>query len=90
MADFWDIVPCSLVQVSLIIQAVRISETSVYFNVTTRCYITESCHLHTRRHEKLKSHEDTIWYSRDSVEYNIKMDFRCEGVRLNSCMIESW
>jgi hypothetical protein len=40
------------------IEAVRTSETSVYFNETTRRYIIESCHLHTRRRENLKSHMD--------------------------------
>jgi hypothetical protein len=35
-----------------IMEAVCPSETSVYF-YTTRCYIAENCHLHTRRHVKL-------------------------------------
>jgi len=30
-------------------KAIRISETSVYFNNTTWRYIPERCHLHTRR-----------------------------------------
>jgi hypothetical protein len=34
-------------------EAVRTSETSLYSNETTRCYIAEGCHLHTRRHEIL-------------------------------------
>jgi hypothetical protein len=37
-------------------EAVRISETSVYFNEPTRHCIPESCSLHTRRRENLKSH----------------------------------
>jgi hypothetical protein len=41
---------------ALIFQAVRTSETSFYFNESTRLYITEGCHLHTRRHENLQSH----------------------------------
>jgi hypothetical protein len=37
-------------------EAVSTSETSVYFNVTTRRYIPEESKLHTRRRENLKSH----------------------------------
>jgi hypothetical protein len=37
-------------------EAVRTSEMSVYFNVTSRLYIPEFCKLHTRRRENLKSH----------------------------------
>jgi len=36
--------------------AVRNSETSVHFNVTTRRYNPEDSELHTRRRENLKSH----------------------------------
>jgi hypothetical protein len=39
----------------LMMEAVRISETSVYSHEITRRYIQESCHLHTRRSENLKS-----------------------------------
>jgi hypothetical protein len=38
----------------LVMEAVRISETSVYFKETTRRCIPESC-LHTHRRENLKS-----------------------------------
>jgi hypothetical protein len=38
-------------------EKVPASETSVYFNETTRRYIPDGCHLHTRRRENLKSHE---------------------------------
>jgi hypothetical protein len=37
-------------------EAVHTSETSVYFNVTTRRNILEDSELHTRRRENLKSH----------------------------------
>jgi hypothetical protein len=37
-------------------EAVRTSETSVKFNMTTRSYIPEKTKLHTRRREDLKSH----------------------------------
>jgi hypothetical protein len=38
-------------------EAVRTSETSVHFNVTTRCYIPEYSKHHTRRCENLKCHK---------------------------------
>jgi hypothetical protein len=37
-------------------EAVSSSETSVSNNQSTRCYIPEDHHLHTRRRENLKSH----------------------------------
>jgi len=37
-------------------EAVRSSETSVCSNETTRRYIPEGSHLHTRRRDNLKSH----------------------------------
>jgi hypothetical protein len=37
-------------------EAVRTSESSLIFNVTTRRYIPEDSKLHTRRRENLKSH----------------------------------
>jgi hypothetical protein len=42
--------------IALIMEAVRTSETSVYFKETTWRYIPESCHLHTSRRENLQSH----------------------------------
>jgi hypothetical protein len=41
MITFWDLAPCSLVEVyrALIREAVRTSGTSVYFNETTRRFI---------------------------------------------------
>jgi hypothetical protein len=74
MRAFWDIAPCSLVEIdrsfrgvyclyrqcdeviTAMMQAVRASETSVYSNETTRRYVHEGSHLHTRRLENLKSH----------------------------------
>jgi hypothetical protein len=41
-------------------EAVCTSETSVYFNDTTRRCIPECCHLHTRRCENLKSHKSKV------------------------------
>jgi hypothetical protein len=62
---FWDIALCSLVEadrhfkdayraIALMIEAVRAYETYVYF-ATTRRYIPDDCHLHTRRRKNLKS-----------------------------------
>jgi hypothetical protein len=49
MTAFWDMVPCCLVKVerrfALFMEAVRTSETSVYFNDTTRREIPEGFHL---------------------------------------------
>jgi hypothetical protein len=42
--------------IALMMEAVRTSEKSVNFNVTTRHYISEDSKLHTRRRENLKSH----------------------------------
>jgi hypothetical protein len=62
MAVLWDIAPCGLVEIDLfrrfrvMMEVVRTSETSVYFNETTWCYIPEHCHVHTRRCDNLKSH----------------------------------
>jgi hypothetical protein len=59
---FWDVAPCGHVEVgrsfiALMMNAVRIFETSAHFNVTTRRYIPEDSKLHTRHHENLKSHK---------------------------------
>jgi hypothetical protein len=50
----WDAAPCSLI--AMMIEAVRISETSVNSNETTRLYIPEGSNFHIRRRENLKSH----------------------------------
>jgi hypothetical protein len=42
------------------VATVRISETSVHYNVTTRRYIPEDSKLHTRRRENLKSHKKIL------------------------------
>jgi hypothetical protein len=52
----WDLAPCNLVEVdvseactasimAMMMEAVCASETSVYFNETTQCYIPECCNL---------------------------------------------
>jgi hypothetical protein len=42
--------------IALMMEAVRTSETPVYFKETTRRCISEGCHLHTSRRENLKSY----------------------------------
>jgi hypothetical protein len=42
--------------IALMMEAARTTETLVYFNENTRRYNPEGYHLHTRRHENLKSH----------------------------------
>jgi hypothetical protein len=53
---FWDVVSCSHIEVdqrfwgaiiALMMEAVRTSETSINFNVTTRHYLPEDSKLHT-------------------------------------------
>jgi hypothetical protein len=41
-----------------LMEAVRTSETSVNYNMTTRRYIPEDYHLHTRHRKNLKSHKN--------------------------------
>jgi hypothetical protein len=41
----------------LMMEAVRTSQMSVFFNYATRQYGPEGCFLHTRRREHLKSHK---------------------------------
>jgi hypothetical protein len=68
MRAFWDIVSCSLVGVDRRFRrayhlhqpedvgmwTVSTSETSVYSNKTTRHYMPEGSHLHTRRRKNAK------------------------------------
>jgi hypothetical protein len=60
MAVFWDAAPCNLVStdrlVALMVEAVNLSETSVHIYEPTARSIPVDSHLHTRRHENLKSH----------------------------------
>jgi hypothetical protein len=60
MTAFWDVVPCSLKAdrrfIVLMMEAECTSETSIYFHETTRRYIPESRHFHTRRRDSLKFH----------------------------------
>jgi hypothetical protein len=61
MTVFWDVATCSLVEIdrrfiALMMEAVSSSEMLVSIYQTTRRNIPEDSHLHTRRHENLKSH----------------------------------
>jgi hypothetical protein len=62
MTAFWDIAPCSLLGV----------DWSVYSNETTRRYIPEGCHLHTRRRENLKSHTKDKQFSDQKPHTNVE------------------
>jgi hypothetical protein len=59
IAVFWVVAPCSLVgfirAISLTMEAESTSETSVNSYQTARRNNPEDSHLHTRRHENLKS-----------------------------------
>jgi hypothetical protein len=59
----------------LMMEAVRTSETSVNFDVTTRRYIPENSKLHTRRRENLKSHifKDAVFSNSNYTVSNGKM-----------------
>jgi hypothetical protein len=60
LIDFSEVRTVSIIKMMItiiiitLIEAVRTSETSVNFNVTTRRYIPEDSKLHTRRRENLK------------------------------------
>jgi hypothetical protein len=54
--DVSEVRTASIIRViALMMEAVRTSYTSVYFNVTTRRYIPQDSKLHTRLRDKLKS-----------------------------------
>jgi hypothetical protein len=56
MAVFWVVAPCSLVEVALLMEVARTSETLVNFYQTTRHYNPEDSHLRAHRRENLKSY----------------------------------
>jgi hypothetical protein len=69
MAVVCHIAPCGLVDtdrrfrevyclhITQMMEAVSSSEMSVSIYQTTRCYMTDDSHLHTRRRENLRSHD---------------------------------
>jgi hypothetical protein len=65
MTVFWDVFPCSLLEIdrcfrgssALMKEAVKTSETFVSFYQTTRFNIQENSDLHIRRHEKCLSYQ---------------------------------
>jgi hypothetical protein len=64
IAVFWVVAPCSLVEVSPMMEAVSTSETLVNFYQTTRRYSPEDSNLHAHRRENLKSYKVTyVLYS---------------------------
>jgi hypothetical protein len=88
VAVFWERAPRSLVEVhrrfrrayyrhhlcSLTMEAVRTSETTIYFNETTRHHTPEDCHFHTCRLENLKS-RNHISCLRTGVMYSFFTDW---------------
>jgi hypothetical protein len=62
-------------------EAVRTSETSVHFKVTTRRYIPEGSKLHTRHRENVKSHE----------KYPLRISTRLSAILIRClCVIRSF
>jgi hypothetical protein len=56
MAAFWYVAAFIIMMISLMVQAVHTSETSVRFYQTTRCNNPEDSHIHIHRRENLKLH----------------------------------
>jgi hypothetical protein len=54
---FWDVAPCSLVKISLKMEAVRTAELSVHFNQTTQHNIPEESSPYSLT-PNLKSHNE--------------------------------
>jgi hypothetical protein len=61
--------------ITLMMETVRTSETSVYFNETIRRYIAEKCLIHTRRRENVKSSVtgSTVWLLDDDDDDKHKL-----------------
>jgi hypothetical protein len=55
---------------SLMMEAVHTSETSVYFNNSAWRYIPQSCHLYTTRSENFKFYEDAVVVYDDHASNN--------------------
>jgi hypothetical protein len=55
LTDISEVRTASII-LALMMDALRTSETSVNFNVTTRRYIAKDSELHTCRRENMKSH----------------------------------
>jgi hypothetical protein len=77
MTVFWDIAPFSLVEIGrrfrgvyCLHRQVRTSETSVYFNKTTRRHFSEDYHFNIR--ENLKSHNCDFNYR--SLKDDVKIE----------------
>jgi hypothetical protein len=56
MDVFRVVAPCILVDIALMMEAARTSETLVKLYQNTRCYNPEDIHIHTHRRENLKSY----------------------------------
>jgi hypothetical protein len=53
--------------IALMMEAVRTSETSVNFNVTTWRVVPEDSTLHARRRESPKSHMNPLYFHKKSL-----------------------
>jgi hypothetical protein len=73
-------------------EAVRTSETSVYSNETTRCYIQESSHVHTRSRENLISHKTIFIYDAVSTGEvkSYQKNFTFEGMDRKKTKLRSY
>jgi hypothetical protein len=61
--------------ISLMIETVSTSETSVHSNQTTRRYISQDSELHTRRHENMKSHKLMFVMVTGCVLFEVRREF---------------
>jgi hypothetical protein len=60
IAVFWDVAPCSLVEIYLRFRDAYCLNHQISFYETTQRSIPEDSHLHTRRREHLKLHKSSL------------------------------
>jgi hypothetical protein len=77
MAAFWDVVTCSLVAITMMMETVSSSETSVSIYQTSQCNMPEDSYLHSRLCENRKSHNICHVFTKNA------QNFLIEGSRLN-------
>jgi hypothetical protein len=58
--------------IALLMEAAGTSETSINFYQTTRRNNLEDSHLHTRRHENLKSHQEIKFKKRKATQSSVR------------------
>jgi hypothetical protein len=81
-----NIAPCGVVEVdqrfrvrTAMLEAVRTSDTSAYFNETTLRCVPE-CYRPTRRCENLKSHKQNLFPSTSTTQVNAIFSNICKGI----------